>query len=310
MNAPMNIGYIAATALLSVMFFVAAAAKWIQPKITRSSNPLLGITEHPAFAWVQVALATIVLLPAPILMHALAASFMGGVVVVGQIWRLRHPDEECECFGSLTPNSKPRMAGLGLVIIAACSVVIWRACNAPFERATFHWSVLIAVAVIVLLIERKMRFDVLTGVGFASRMVDLSELKGLPPDLELGVAKGVPFTASNAVAGDRPSIILAASSHCGACVNIYIALLTAASRFAAHVNLVVISHDDTLFKGETPDMTQLVSTSNTLSRFLGLKGKPYALYLRPDLTLYAPVCQGEPSVAQLLTVIGKQISAT
>jgi len=66
----MNLIYALATVVLAVVLLVAAIGKWIQPKAEKSSIGLMALTEKPAFAWMQIACAAVLLLPLPCLVHA------------------------------------------------------------------------------------------------------------------------------------------------------------------------------------------------------------------------------------------------
>lgn len=303
----MNDFYVIATAFLALIFFAAGITTFIQPNESATTG-LASIAGKRWFALMELLSSILLLLPLPLIADAVIAILLSSVVVLGQFLRIRSPDTECECFGSLTPRSPTLLGAISAIVLGTTIFIVVAAAKNPSLYVEFYWPLTVSTITIAFIIERKLRFDNLTGTGFASRFVDLSSISRLPGDLVLGSSGGKTYTAADAANFGKPILIFALSSHCKACKEIYARLITLGDQLASTIALFAVSHDDKLYTATSPVLAPLVSKSNSLSRFLGLKAKPYAIYLRPDLTLFAPPCEGSQSVIRLLAIIIEQLS--
>jgi len=298
-----------ATHLLALVFLTSALSKLIQQRDMQRSDATERFARSAAFAATEFLLGLALLVPLPAVVHAAAAIAIATIVGVGQWRRARAPDSECECLGSLTPGSPWLYAVLGVVVFAGTTAVVGVALSQPLAAVPFNgWFAGGTLAVLVV-IERKLRYDQTTGQGYARRWVDLTRITHLPGDLLLGERAGQAVSTRDLVNANKPALILAVSPHCHLCHDVYALLSVHAKLLSEEVNLVVIAPNADLYTASPiPSATLLVDASSHLSRFLGLRPRPYALLVTSNLKLQAPPSQTSQTAQRLILVLVKMVN--
>jgi hypothetical protein len=300
--------YVLATHSLAVVFAVSALAKLIQTSDTALATPESKLHRVTAARWVPWAvlfLSAVLLVPTLAAIHAGVAAVIAIVVVTGQIQRLLHPTTDCDCFGSITPKSRATFALATAGTCLAAAYVIFVALTAPTHIHDFNGPVFGAAILALYLCERMLRFDELTGSGYAPKW-NIDHLAGLPGTLLFGRAAGIPVTGDDIRQANKPVLIIYASSHCQDCHRVYAKLSALEAEFSSELEMVVVSQNDKLYAGiSNQHIHQLVDSKSTIGRFLGAKARPFALYLNRDLEFQIPPVTGAENITKLFGMLAR-----
>jgi hypothetical protein len=301
-----NLFFLVATNFLALVSFTSALAKTIQePDPFRSHQHwVLAISNTRWFSVLELGIGAILLFPLPMLVQAGAAITLGIVIIDGQFEHAKHPEAESEAFGSLTPDSQALYFAIGAAVIAATAFVVFKAMQTPFAQMPINWWSTGVTLAILIITERKLRYDQSRGQGYAKKNIDIAAVSKLPPDLCIGRNALGPLTTRELVATGKPSMIVGISPHSSQCRDTYALLTCHATLLSKELTIVVIAENDELYR-RTPNapLRQLLDPCSHLSRFLGLRARPYALLVDRDLTLLAPPSQTSQKVQRLITLL-------
>jgi hypothetical protein len=301
-----NLFFLAATHFLALVGLTSALAKMIQePDPFRSHQHwILAIANTRWFALVELGIGAILLLPIVLIAQAGAAIVLAIVIIDGQFLHAKHPEEESEGFGSLTPNNQVLYFAIGTVVAVATVFVALKALQTPVAEMPINaWFTGITLAILII-IERKLRYDQSRGQGYAKKTIDVAAVSELPADLCIGKDALGASTTGELVAAGKPVLIVGISPHSSQCRDTYALLACHAKLLSRDLTIAVIAENDELYR-TTPNvpMRQLLDPHSHLSRFLSLRVRPYALLVNRDLSLLAPPSQAAQKVQRLITLL-------
>ena len=300
-----NIFYLLATHGIALAFWASALAKIIQPsEDSHYENIFRRIAASRYFNWAEILMAALIISPIPSWLHGVFATALGIIVALGAFYRLNYPEEECECFGSITPISTSKFVALSVLLLGLISFVVVTASQQPRAIVPFNLFVFVGAVLLAALIERKLRYDDLSGSGYAGKNVGIEELKDIPRLMELGIEGGRTFTAGDLTDNDRPILILGISTRCRICRETFERLRQSREILASEFEIVVVAEGSGLFSKENvPGFLQLVDSKSRVGRFLGIRARPFAIYLSNQLELQLPPVGGVTNVNNLLSLL-------
>lgn len=305
-----NLLFLVATDFLAFVCLTSALAKTIQkPDPFRSyQHWALALLNTRWFPLLEFGAGAILLLPAPMIVQACAAIGLAIVVTAGEILHARHPEVEAEGFGSVTPDSTRQYFALDVAVLATTALVAFMAVRTPLAHVPVNaWLTGITIAILIG-VAGKLRYDQSSGKGYAKKSVDLAQVNELPATLFLGTDARGPLNAGDLVALGRATVILAVAPHDSPSRDAYAVLANHARLLSKDLTIVVIAQNDELFRNNpNAPMRQLIDPASCLSRFLGLRVRPYAILLDDHLSLQAPPSQTSHTIQRLITLLVNMI---
>jgi hypothetical protein len=297
--------YLVAANLMGLAGLASALAKMLQePDPFRlHKDRLLAISNERWFCVTQLSVAVLLVLPLPMIIQAGAAVAVAIVVVGSEIRHLRHPEEESEGFGSMSPSSQVLYFSIGAAVVAAATYVVVAAVPAP-GRIAISWPISGATIVIVSAIALRLRFDQSRGQGYAHKIGETVSISGLPDDLMIGWDARGTVTARDLAAAGRSSLIVGIEPHSQQCRDVHALLAKHAELLSRELTLVVIAPNDSTYEAAPrAAVRRLVDAGSHLSRFLGIHARPYAMLVSDNLSLLAPPSQTSHKVQRLITLL-------
>ncbi|HZP66742.1 MAG TPA: hypothetical protein VFB32_10565 [Rudaea sp.] len=298
----------AAADFLALVCFVSALAKTIQqPDPFRApGNWVLAVANARWFAAVEAGMGALLALPTPLAAQALAAILLAVIVVDGQFWHAKNPAHESDDFGSITPHSQALYFSIGVAVSAAAVAIGLAALRAPLARAPFDARFGAAMLILLLAVAAKLAYDQARGQGYAKK--DVTAVDALPADLPIGSDAAGALTAGDLAALGRATLIVGISPHSRDCLDVYALLARHAQTLSKELTVVVVAQNDIVYRNaQNASLRRLVDSACHLSRFLGLRTRPYAMLVNQDLSLFAAPSQSSAKVQRLITLLVTQI---
>jgi len=298
--------FLAATNFLALVSLTSALAKTIQePDPFRSRRHwVLTISNARWFPLLEFGIAAILAFPTQVLVQAVAATALAIVILDGQFQHAKHPQEEREDFGSITPKEPTLYFAIGAAVTVTAAFVVFQAVRTPLAEVSNNWWITGITAAILIIVERKLRYDQTRGQGYAAKNIDVATIGELPHELFIGRDAQANLTAGELVAIGKPLVIVGISPHSAQCRDVYALLANHAKLLSKELTIVAIAENDDLYRTtRSAAMRQLLDPGSHLSRFLGLHARPYAMLVSRDLTLLAPPSQTSQKVQRLLTLL-------
>lgn len=300
-----NLFALAASQFLAVVCLVSALAKTIQHPATVRMHPdrLFALSHARWFALIEVGLGVLLLAPAPAVLQALAAIVLAVVVIDEQMQHVRHPEQQRDEFGSVTPHNALAYSAIGTLVLAATLLLIAAAARAPGEAIGFNRWITMSTLLSLLVITRKLGYDAARGLGYPQHAA-AQATRALPADLFIGADARAGVTAADLVGGGRAALILGLAPRSPACRDVYALLAKHALLLSEELQVVAVASNDTLFRA-TPGVPirTLVDPACHLSRYLGIRAHPYAVLVNHDLSLLAAPSQTSPKAQRLITLL-------
>lgn len=302
--------YLAASNLLALVCFASALAKTIQqPDPFRSpQNWILAISNARWFAVAEFGMGVLLALPVQMAIQAVAAIALTIVIVDGQFWHARHPEEESEGFGSVTPSGQLLYFSIGICVVVVTLFIAFEAAQTPAAVVADNRWITGIMLLLLLAITLKLGYDQSRGQGYARKSRNVAALHALPANLFIGSDALGMLTTSDLAASGRAALIVGLSPHSSQCRDVHALLTSHARTLDTELNVIVIAQNDALYRAtQNTFMRRLVDPACHVSRFLGLHASPYAMLVNHDLTLLAAPSQTSQKVQRLITLLLTQI---
>jgi len=302
--------YVVASNLLALVCFASALAKTIQqPDPFRSpQNWVLAISNARWFALVEFGMGALLALPVPMAIQAAAALALTIVIVDGQFWHARHPEQESEGFGSVTPSGQLLYVSIGACVVAGTLIIVLAAARTPAAVVPGNRWITAILLLALLAITCKLGYDQSRGQGYARRSRPVAPLTELPANLFIGSDALGMLTTSDLAASGRAALIVGLSAHSPECRDVHALLISHAKALDSELNVIVIAQNDAIYRGtQNTFMRRLVDPASHVSRWLGLHVRPYAMLVNHDLTLLAAPSLTSPKVQRLITLLLTQV---
>ena len=263
------------------------------------------IAASSLFHWAELILAVLLISPLPMWSHGACAAILSIIVALGALYRIFYPEEECECFGSITPISTGAFAALSILIVGLAGFVIMASSQQPYAIAPVNLWFLGVTLVFVILIERKLRYDHLSGSGYAGKRTGIKKISNIPSSLELGVVGGQAITVAELAKAGQPILLVGISTHCPICRLTFEQVVKAGEVLSNEVKIGVITERGGIYD-QVPmaNLVQLVDNRSRLGRFLGIRARPFAVYLSEKLDLQLPPVTGAKNIEKFLSILG------
>jgi hypothetical protein len=298
--------YLFAANLVGLAGLASALAKTLQePDPFRlHKDRLLAISNARWFCVTQLGVGLLLLLPLPMIIQAAAAVVVAIVVVGSEVRHWRHPEEESEGFGSMSPKSQALYLSIGAAVLAAAACVVVAAVQTP-DRVVVSWPISAATLVIVVAIALRLYLDQSRGQGYAHKADEAAAISELPADLMIGSDARGTVTSRDLGATGRSSLIIGIAPHSQQCRDVHALLTKHAELLSRDLTVIVIAPNDGPYQQMAPNaaLRRLVDAGSHLSRFFDIHARPYAMLVSDDLTLLAPPSQTSEKVQRLITLL-------
>lgn len=300
-----NYLYTIATHALALTIAASALAKAIQSSnVKESRGLLLRIAGSRYFIFAEFFLAALLIAPLQKWVHAVCAVLITIVAILGAAHRFMHPEEECECFGSITPMSKQLYIFLISLIVACSCLVAISAFHIPTEIARTNYWILGASSLLLILIERKLRFDSLTGVGYAGKWNGSKGLQSISSSLVLGEQMGREVRLCDLARNETPILIVVVSTYCHACRQTFENLVESSVIISQSSTIAVVADKGDFYRSENENqLVQLIDTKSRIGRLLGVRARPFAVYLDSRFHHQVSPVMGSSNVKRLFSIL-------
>lgn len=298
--------YQTATHFLALVFVVSALAKLLQPAddAEGSQSWINRFTHSRFFPWLEILPAVVLVAPLPAWLHASVALVIAAVVIAGSVIRMLHPQRSCECFGSVTPDSLWWFVAVNVSVCMAACLLCVIAVAQPAYVSSFDGWYLGSMLALAFLVGRKLRYDRLTGVGYAGRWVGMDSPSSVPHDLVLGQDLGRDIAFGELASIGKPILVVNVSTHCRLCVEVWTDLIGVAKDLSRELTIVTVAEGDRFYRDSpSPGIVRLVDSRSRLGRFLGVKARPFALFLDEELELQLPPTTGVDNVKKFFPIL-------
>jgi hypothetical protein len=301
-----NVLFLVAANLIALAGFASALAKTIQePDPFRlHRDRFLALSNQRWYCLVEFGLGVLLLAPAPMAVQAVAATVLATTIIASEVRHARHPEEESEGFGSMSPSGQATYVAIGIAVAAAAALIAFDAMRSPGAVATIDLRIIGVTLAALLSIGLKLRYDQVRGQGYAHKGKQHTVAGELPADLVIGNDALGTLAAKDLAAAGRSALIVGLSPQSAPCRDVYALLNKHAELLSQELTVVAVAQNDQLYGNTRSASTRrLVDTACHLSRYLGIHARPYAMLVGQDLTLLAPPSQTPQKVQRLITLL-------
>lgn len=318
-NSTIQIGYLFCTAFLFLVMFVSGAAKFIQEDSQIFNNASLpiyikylnDIFYSKCFAIVEVAISIAFLRNSTSWMMTLGALFCLVLLILG-LW-IEKNQLSCNCFGSLSPNTRHGQLSLRLSIALAAAylIVVSTTVDRPISsEMELQKNVQLFVFTLAGLFTFSLLGDGLkNSINKAKKSSERKE-NSTPIMLEfskntfLGYQLDVATNLENVAKPDQPLLVIFLSSNCQHCRELIPDLQGYIKGFGTNLPIVVVtSQVENAFNELTSMCTILNDDKKSLYKLIKAEVSPFGLLLHgTELRQMAPVAYGSDRIRLLFSM--------